>query len=197
MKRLVISSLVIFIFAAFIQVEMEEVKVNKRIKITLPKEFYRMSDQDIVKTYGMSRIPTAVYSNRERDINVSINEIKDTIAPEKKADSYEATKDYSKRSLKLEKEFMKSSLRAEYKDIEFLKDTIITKDGKDFTVLEFTGKIVGENRKGEEERSELYTYMQFTFHKQNKYVFNMSLPQDKMKEWKPIAHEVMNSVNLR
>lgn len=197
MKRLVISSLVIVFFAAFIQVEMEQVKVNKRIKITIPKEFYRMSDQDIVKTYGMSRIPTAVYSNRERDINVSVNEIKDTIAAEKKADSYEGTKDYSKRSLQLEKEFMKSSLRAEYKDIEFLKDTIVEKDGKNFSVLEFTGKIVGENRKGDETRSELYTYMQFAFHKENKYVFNMSLPQDKMNEWKPIAHEIMNSVNIK
>lgn len=197
MKRLLIASLIVAFSSAFVQVDMEKVKINKRIKITVPKAFYRMSDQDIVKTYGMSRIPTAVYSNRERDINISINEIQDTIAAEKTADHYEATKDYSKRSLKLEKEFLKSSLRAQYENINFLTDTIVEKDGKNFTVIEFTGKIVGENKKGDKTRSELYTYMQFTFHKQNKYVFNMSLPQDKMEEWQPVAHEVMNSVNIR
>ncbi len=164
-----------------------------KISISIPKDFYQMTEQDIVTKYGAANIPTAVYTNQLRDVVLSVNVKEDTISSLGKGKYKKVTPDYE-RDVHIERSFRKSSLRADFKNIKFTKDTSYVTGNLNVIEFEFLGTLEGKDAKGQAISSETYNYIKYAFIKKRNYTVNFSAPATQQNEWSGTVKNIMSTI---
>ncbi len=167
-----------------------------KIKISVPKEFFQLNEQDIVTRYGSANIPTAVFANVTRDVLLSVNVKEDTISSLGKGKYKKITPEYD-RDVHIEKAFHKSSLRADFKDIKFIKDTSYVNGNLNVIEFEFIGTLEGKDAKGNPISSRNYNYIKYAFVKKRNYTVNFSAPIEVQSTWSPTVNSIMSTIEFK
>jgi hypothetical protein len=156
------------------KIELEKRSIlSDRIEILLPKNFTVMSEEMAKIKYPSERRPTLIYTNDETSVNIAFNllttKIKDSEITEFKA----ATK---------------SNLDKAYSNANFLKDTIITNNNKNIGVLELITPALD---------TKVYNLMFFMELDGKLLLGSINCTEALMKEWQPIAQEILQSIKIK
>ncbi len=177
--------------AAFTSTELISVNLNK-VNLKVPKDFYKMNDDDIVKSFGMTNIPLAVFTNQERDIFISVNEKIDSLTRSKKI-KYKASNPEYQQDLEMYKMFQKSGLLNMYSDVKIFREDLVINEKEKYLIFEFNSNAVGVDKNGVETNEQHYNIIKHVFIKNRTYIVNFGCPLAKKEEWKSTANEIIIS----
>jgi hypothetical protein len=157
-------------------------KISENVTISLPDNFMPMSEQDIASRHISYRRPLAIFTNRDRTIDFSVNT---------------AVNQWPPSDLLLMKGFYKASIGSFFSDVEFLTDEIKTIDGQEFAVLEFIS--VTDPEEGIQNQSALrnYTLAHYAILNGRTYVFTFTCPARQKEKWQPAALQIMESIKIK
>jgi hypothetical protein len=156
------------------KIELEKRSIlSDRIEILLPKNFTVMSEEMAKIKYPSERRPTLIYTNDETTVNIAFShlttKIKDSEITEFKATT-------------------KSNLDKAYSNANFLKDTIITNNNKNIGVLELITPALD---------TKVYNLMFFMELDGKLLLGSINCTEALMKEWQPIAQEILQSIKIK
>jgi hypothetical protein len=158
-------------------------RITKDITVSLPADFTPMSDDDMAKKYYTYRKPTAMYTNQDRVIDFGLNQ---TATPWRQQD------------LPMLKDVYKESIRTMYTKVDFMQDSIVTLNKRNFIVFEFLSEVVDDDpaslRKGSVVRQ--YSYLQYTIKDNKVLIFNFTCPAQFYKKWQETARKIMESIKV-
>jgi len=117
---------ILLIFSSF---KFEKRKVFKGVSISLPSNFVLMTDDELATKYPSAQKPLTAYTSYERNADFGMN----------LARSYWDPKD-----LGLVKDFYKSNLLGIYDSVTFIKEWLITIQGRDFVNFEVVTYVYGD-----------------------------------------------------
>ncbi|TAH27076.1 MAG: hypothetical protein EAZ07_02250 [Cytophagales bacterium] len=142
------------------------------VKVKLPSDFTLMSDDDLALKYPSTKKPLAMYTSADKLADFGLN-VSKTV--------------WSENDLIILKKIYKSTILEMYVKVNFIKEEIITIDGKKFIQFEFTSEV--ENHKK-------YTHVLYTLVKQHVYIFNFTCPQRVQDKWQPAIPQIINSIQF-
>lgn len=149
-------------------------KIDDQVSMRIPADFTPIPQEALVTYYGMYRFPLAAYSGASGQENLFVN--KTTYRWGADAD------------LNILKSFYKSSVLGSFYKVEFLSDTIITINKREYIALEYIaemGKTVG-NLETDTTRNTENRYNQFARTGKRYYSYRLyTLAEDKAKETRP------------
>ncbi len=161
---------------------MVKTKVNDAITISLPTNFYPMSEADIKTKYVSSKLPIAMYTDESRMVDLGINV---------------AYSRWREEDFDMMKSFYKSNIMGLYDEVSFIDEKVEEINGKQFAVFEFIGSVKPEDKEGvNTEILKQYVYIQYTIVKYKTVLFNFSCPARIQDKWAPVAHKIMPTVKL-
>lgn len=179
------------------KIKLERQNINRRVIMLVPSDFAKLSEDDIVKDYGMQKIPLAMYANDIGDITVTVSETIDSLGNSSSLVFNSAKKGgKTAHDLEIEKSFRKSSIMSSFEKVTFLKDEVKELHKVPFIVLEFESKLVGKNKHEEDVETEMYNYILYGYRKNRSYIINIACPLHKKAEWKPHFDAMVESVNI-
>lgn len=165
------------------QEKLVKTKVSEEITVSLPKNFYPMSENDMAQRYPSVRKPIGAYTNDARMVDFSVN--------------ISATQ-WRERDVEIAKEFFKASLVNLYDRINFLQEDIKTINKKRFIVFEFESRIEGDQLSlDKKDPIRKYTYIQYLIMNGKTLVFSFNSPVQLKDQWQPIVPDIMNSVKVK
>ncbi|MCC5946134.1 MAG: hypothetical protein JJT94_14485 [Bernardetiaceae bacterium] len=183
-NKLLSLSLVIFLMFAFTQTTpLKTFRVAEGVKISLPKDFQPMKDADIAKKYFTDRKPIAMYTD-----------------PEGKADfGFNLTEtEWTKDDLAVLQRFYEATIRRTFDEVQFMQKEKKHINGREYILFEFIGFINSDPnaiiQRGKKAR---YNYMIYTVWQKRVALFQFNCPGGLYRKWQPIAHEIMNTPELR
>jgi len=155
-------------------------KLSEGAKVSLPKGFRVMTDGEMKQKYPNFHKPIVMLTS-EDDVadfgyNISFNQWG--------------------RNLKLLKEFMKSNHTFYFKDIQYLQDTVVRQNGRDYVILEFVSFTQNKETDRELPPIRTYSYMMYTVEDNRILVFNYTCPARVMDKWKQAAPAIMASIRI-
>lgn len=196
MKKVFTTILIALASLSFAQDQMQKKDLGK-ISLSVPADFYEMTEKDIVEQFGMTAIPKAIFTNAAQDVFISVNVKEDTINSQGLVKYKNFNTEYE-RDLQIEKSFRKSSLRQDFSDLTFISDTAFVVGKANVMHFEFDGKLIGEDQKGEEEVTSLsYYYIMYAFVKKRTYIVNFSCPVGMKLEWAKKAKDIIKSIEAK
>jgi len=155
-------------------------KLSEGAKVSLPKGFRVMTDGEMKLKYPNFHKPIVMLTSEDDaadfGYNISFNQWGN--------------------NLKLLKEFMKSNHTFYFKDIQYLQDTVIQQNGRNFIVLEFVS--FTQNKETDRELAPIrtYSYMMYTVEDNRILVFNYTCPARIMDKWRQAAPAIMSSIKI-
>ena len=196
MKKIVFSIIVCSLLAFTVQEEYVKTKIGSGISIEMPKAFSKMDEASIIKRYGMHQIPLAIYTDGTGLTSLSVNQRTDSLYNSTKIKYKGSNMETAKKDLNLEKSFLKSTYLRLYEDVEFIQDTLVLINDKDFVVFEFEGNLRGMDAKGNATFTKNYNYIQYGFEKNRTTIFNFNCPHDEKGRWQPVARYIMSTAKI-
>lgn len=176
--------LLIFVILTFPQndIRLVKTKISENITVSLPENFFPMSEQDIASRHISHRKPLAIFTNQDRNIDFSVNT---------------AMSHWPPSDLALMKGFYKASIGSFFSDVEFLSDEIKIIDEREFAVLEFIS--VTDSEGGVQNQGALrnYTLAHYAIIDGKTYVFTFTSPARLKEKWQPAARQIMESIKLK
>ncbi|GAB4245028.1 MAG: hypothetical protein Tsb0034_23400 [Ekhidna sp.] len=177
---LLISLLVPLISKA--QISLVKTKVNDDISLKIPDTFTSLTTGERVNKFVSSKTPLAIYSSIDREVDLGINtNIMQWISGDEET----------------LRGFYKASFETLFDEVTYLQDTIKVINGKKFIVFEFVSSLKDENAFSGAKFSKNYTYIQYTSYKGQILLFNLGCKGRLMDQWRPVAREIMESVQVK
>ncbi len=178
------------------KVKLERQNINRRVIMLIPSDFAKLLEEDIVKDYGMQKMPLAMYTNDIGDVTVTISETIDSLGNSSLVFSGAKKEKRTVHDLAIEKSFRKSSIMSSFEKVTFLKDEVRELNKVPFIILEFDSKLVGKNKHEEEVETEMYNYILYGYRKNRSYIINIACPLHKKAEWKVHFDAMIESINI-
>lgn len=167
---------------AFAQGKLVKTKVTEGITVSLPENFYPMSENDLARRYPSVRKPVGAWTNESRMVDFSIN--------------ISATQ-WREQDAEIAKEFFKASLVNLYDRVNFIQEDVRTINKRNFIVFEFESRIEGDQFSlDKKDPVRRYTYIQYLIIKGRTLVFTFSSPSQMKDEWQEVAASVMESIKV-
>jgi hypothetical protein len=161
---------------------LEKVKVDDNITISIPADFERLEQSEINLKYVSSKQPLAVYSDRSRAADFSVNVAFSRWKPE---------------DLEMMQGFYKSNIMGLYDEVRFIKESLEEVNGRRFVVFEFVSTVKPEEEILNNEPISKYTYIQYTIINYKTVLFHFNCPYMMKDQWSGIAGEIMKNVKIR
>lgn len=162
--------------------QFKKIKPYKGIKLKVPESFKQMKKHDMKFRVPSYKKPTAMYTDKNEVVDFGINF---SVTPW--GDDYE-----------LLKEFYKATLESLFKHLTFIQDgNIKTINERKYLVYEILTD--HKERRGMNQSSYVskYTYLLYTVIDNKVLVFNFSAPFRYKDQWQPIAHKMMESIEIK
>lgn len=169
--------------AAQSQITLERIKVTKDISMKIPTSFALMEQADINNKYISARMPIAMYTSIDRQVDLGINENSST---------------WTANDLEILKDFYKANILNLFTEVQFIQQNIKDVGERSFVVYEFVSKITDdENAIGETQTISKYTYIMYTLRNNKVLIFNFTCPSKLKSQWESAAAEMMESVRIK
>ncbi len=158
----------------------EKTKMAEGISVSLPKGFRVLEDGEMKLKYPNFHRPVKMMTSEDEVADFGYN-----ISFNQWGNNY-----------KLLKEFMKSNHSFYFKDIQYLQDTIVRLNGRQYIVLEFVS--FTQNKETDRELAPIrtYSYMMYTVEDNRILIFNHTCPARYMDKWKQAAPAIMASIAI-
>jgi hypothetical protein len=185
-------------FSVFLHGQTKKVEITSKIKAKVPEAFYRMTDADVVRQYGVLNIPLAIFSHPNNKVRFSVTRRIDTLGTSDPIQYQSgANSDSYYLDQKMEASFMKSNLQAVYDSIYMIRDTIITIDKRDLIILEFEGFSTQKGQTGNLVDVGTYSILAYHITENKRYLFNFHCPLRYRADWQSTGREVIETLNFR
>lgn len=162
--------------------KLKKTKLTDSITISLPEDFHPMTDDEIAAKYFVSRKPTASFSSADRVADFSFNQ---TLTPGRQQD------------LAMLKDFFKSSIRSNFTKVEFIQESVIAINERDFAVLEYTAELRDDDPNSANKGvTRQYSYILYTTVRNKIQVLAFNCPAQIKERWQPIAKAIMNTIKV-
>jgi hypothetical protein len=179
-KALAIAILLGFGFTTH---KLVKTKVTDNITVSIPVEFYPMTEEDIVQRYPSVRQPLGAYTDQDRIVDFSAN-ISATQWPDA--------------NLEMASRFFKAGMQNLYDRVEFIDEGIKGIKKKQYIYFEFESRINGDRYElGSKEPILKYTYIQYLVEPGRTLVFTFNCPRSQREVWQETAHEIMESIRVK
>ena len=156
-------------------------KIRDEISMKIPSEFLAMIESERNRKYVSAREPLALYTNRDRTVDLGINETSSI---------------WGSGDLEILKDFYKSNILNLYNEVFFIQDEIITIGERSFIALEFNSKVTDDSGLSSRPIAK-YTYILYTLRNERVLLFNFSAPLRYRQTWQPVAREMMESIRIK
>jgi len=165
------------------QHKLSKVSVSDNITIKIPRDFIEMSDQDMWQRSSSYRKATALYTDLDRIVELSVNN---------------AFSRWEEGDIRILQNVYKASIQEIFDEVEFSIEEIRNVNGRDFAVFEFISKIKGDpGISGASSTITKYYYIQYTIVDGGTLVFNFSCQDYAREEWNETAGKIMASVKIK
>jgi hypothetical protein len=155
-------------------------KVAEGVSVSLPKGFRAMTDGEMKLKYPNFHKPVVMMTSEDEQAdfgyNISFNQ-------------------WGK-DLKLLKQFMKANHSYYFEDIQYMQDTILPMNGRNYIVFEFVSFTKNKETDHELPPIRTYSYMMYTVEDNRILVLNYTCPARYMEKWKQAAPHIMSSVAI-
>jgi len=161
-----------------------KIEIGSGISLKLPESFQPMPEDEMARKYISTRKPVAVFMSADRQadfgINISITQ-------------------WDPLDLPIMKDFYKATIMELHSDVDFIREEIVSVNGKDFAVLEFTSLVKDEdNTLGTTKPPvQKYNYIQYTIFDKKTFVYNFNCPAHQQARFRDTAREIMNSIEMK
>lgn len=155
-------------------------KLTDNISVSLPKDFYTMSDEDKAQRYESARLPIALYTDPDRLVDFGVNR------------SYST---WQQGDLNMVEEFYRASIIELYDKVKFISKGVKNVNKHDFVYFEFESVVYPEN--DFQGNIAKYTYLMYGLEGGTTYLFNFTCELGARNQWQSRAHEIMESVKLK
>ena len=164
--------------------EFKEVKISKRIELTVPTSFRKLGEAEMMGRFASIRQPLAVYAEQQGPAYLSVN-----TAPNQWADD----------DLAMLQKFYKATFLNTYHELNILREEQATINGQRFVLFEFLGVVKDERNDATLTRSSLttYNYLAYTVVRGNILVVNFNAPAQQHRRWQPVAERALRSLKLK
>ncbi len=167
---------------AMVKEKMVKVKLTKDIIVHLPADFVPMTDDDLANKYFTYRKPTVMYTNPDRVVDFGLN-ITETR--------------WRQSDLPLLQQFYKSGIGKMYTKVNFIQDTIVNINKRDYVVFEFVSELADEDANAVQRgTTKQYSYIQYTVKENRVHVFNFTCPSQIRSKWQDTAREIMKTIKI-
>ncbi|WP_202710987.1 hypothetical protein [Sporosalibacterium faouarense] len=147
--------------------------LNDRIEILIPKSFNLMSEEMAKFKYPYERRPKLVYTNDTGSVNIAFNYTQSKV---------------TNNQIKEYKDFFKETLSKLHPSAKWYRDYLIQVDNRDIGVLELLTPALD---------TKVYNLMFFTDLDGKLLMMTFNCTEKEMKDWKPVAECIMNSLKLK
>lgn len=147
--------------------------LDGKVEIKIPKDFEIMSEEFLKIKYPNQRSPKLVYTNENGDINVAVN-LTENKAVEEQITEYQDV-------------FVKT-FKNLYPSADWIDNGIKDINGKKIGYLEIITPAID---------TDIYNLMFFTDMDGKLLLCTFNCTKKSIKEWKPIAKEIMNSLIIK
>lgn len=178
-------TIVLFLLAvmATAQTSLERIKVNKYISMKIPELFSPMSQQEMISRYVSARVPIAMYTYADQQVDLGINE---------------TSNEWGDGDLTIIKSFYKANIANLFTEVKFIQEDIQTIGDREFIIFEFVSKVSDEdNTFGSGTSISKYTYIVYTLFQERVLLFNFTCPARFRQEWEATADEIMQSIRVK
>lgn len=162
--------------------KMITIKVDDGISLKIPESFINMSQEDRFAKFASSKVPLAMYTSEQRNVDLGIND-----------NNMQWTKD----DTQVVYGFYKASLQNLFDEIKFIQDTITTLNGREFIIFEFESVVKDDNTFSNKKAIKNYTYIQYTSYNDQVLLFNFGCKARFKNEWEGVARDIMQSVRVK
>lgn len=158
----------------------EKTKMAEGVSVSLPKGFRTLEDGEMKLKYPNWHRPVHMMTSEDQvadfGYNISFNQWGS--------------------NLKLLKDFMKANHSFYFTEIQYMQDTVINLNGRNYVLLEFLS--FTKNKETDRELAPIrnYSYMMYTVEDNRILVFNYTCPARYMEKWKQAAPIIMNSIAI-
>jgi hypothetical protein len=182
MIRITLLITLFLITSGFENGKLRKVKVADGITVMLPQDFYPMAPEDIAQRYPSVRKPIAAYTEPERMVDFSVNQ---------------SATQWRNGDIELAKSFIKASISNMFHKVKVHQEDIREINGNTFIIFELETRINGDRMALETSEPILkYSYLQYLITNGKMIVFSFHAPIYLMKDWQPIAGDIMNSIKV-
>ena len=180
-KILVLFALLLFISSP--QSKLVKTKINDRITVSLPIDFFEVPETELASKYISYRNPIAAYTDISTKIDFVVN---NSVAKWRPSD------------IELMKSFYKTNIAALYDKVDFIAEKTEEINKRDFVVFEFISTILpDENSFRNEPPVVRYNYLQYVIVKGDIFLFNFNAPVSLKDQWYYTVHEMMHSIKIK
>lgn len=171
------------VFLSAGEIKLVQVKVDRNITISVPKDWRPMDDLDFSQRYPSVRAPLAAYTDENRMVDFSVN-ISATRWPD--AD------------LELAARFFRASLTNMFDRVTMINEGIRELRGQSFIYFEFESRVNGSRDDLANADPVLkYSYIQYLIQPGRTLVFSFNCPRRDRTLWEGSAREMMNEVKVK
>jgi hypothetical protein len=142
------------------------------VKVSLPKDFALMSDDDVAQKYPSTKKPLVLYTSPDRIIDFGLNVTKSK---------------FPGNDLELLKGIYKSTFLHMYNKVTFLQEEIKTVNKRKFISFEFIAEFEGQRT---------YSNLMYTLVKDQVFLFNFTCPQPVYQKWQATANAIMPTIKM-
>lgn len=158
-------------------------RIDKSVTVFLPKNFSKMTPEDLIQRFPSVRSPLGAYTDPDRLADFSVN--------------LSATQ-WPDQNIEFAKGFFKSSILNLYDRVEFLQETIKTINGKSFIVFEFNSRVNPDSKSLSTQDALLrYNFVMYQIGTKRTLVFSFGCTKDVQEYWQPVAAQIMQSVSVK
>jgi len=169
--------------ALFQSVPLVKVKVDDNITVSLPEDFQRLSEAEVNLKYISSKQPVAVYSDRSKVVDFSVNVAFSKWRPE---------------DLEMMRGFYKSNIMGLYDEVQFINESVEEINDRKYVVFEFVSTVrADEDEILNTESISKYTYIQYAIVNYKTVLFHFNCPYLIKDQWSNVAGDIMQTVRIK
>lgn len=162
---------------------LKKTKINRELSLSVPASLMTMSDGQRIQKYVSNREPIAMYTSGDGMVDFGINV----------NSSNWTTGDYD-----ILRQFYRSGILNLYDDVDFYRDTIQYINDRPYISFEFRGTLYAKEDSFRSNQSlSKYVYISYTLKDEKVLLFNFSAPYALRHEWRPVADEIMQSIEIK
>ncbi len=166
---------------------LEKHEVSPNASLSLPKEFRKLTGQEITKRYlSYRQQPLAMFVDAQNEVELVVNESKAM---------------FDGNDVAMMKDFYKANVRSLYTKVNFWKEEIVTVGGRKAVVLEFSSEAAEKNKP----TIKKYTYAQYVVRPRKVRgevlggyveVFTFTCDEKNRSKWQAVAKKVMETARV-
>ncbi len=152
------------------------------MELTIPQEFYPMSEEIMQQKYVSNQPPIMMYTNSNGDADFGISQTSTALGND----------------IQILRDMYRAGIRTLYDEVQFFQDTVSNINGEDYIVFEFIGTIMGDDNAFTTNRSlSKYIYIMYIPYAERVLVFNFNTAASRRSYWQDKAEVTMNSIRFR